>query len=141
MTSVGRQPQFCSGIHVQAHAHAHAHALLLDKLGKEQIGTFDFKVSSCQVYAAEMKAWYESEGFKAFAAEVDEWEAQEKEGKVKSPLKSFRAWRRKKLQGKRQQQKLADRERAKAEKMAAKMKAKADKSAAKPGKKGKAGAI
>lgn len=85
-----------------------------------------------------MKAWYESEGFKAFAAEVDEWEAtQEKEGggKVKSPLKSFRAWRRKKLQGKRQQQKLADRERAKAEKMAAKMKAKADKSAAKPDRK------
>lgn len=88
-----------------------------------------------------MKAWYESENFKTFAAEVDEWQASDeaKDTKaLKAPLKSFRQWRRKKLQGKRQQQKLADRERAKAEKMAAKMKAKADKSAAKPGKKGKA---
>ena len=93
-----------------------------------------------------MKAWYDSEGFKAFATEVDEWEVEMSKGeggegaeggiKMKAPLKSFRAWRRKKLQGKRQAAKLADRERAKAEKMAAKMKAKADKSA-KP-KKGKA---
>ena len=84
-----------------------------------------------------MKAWYESENFKTFAAEVDEWQASDEAKDTKAPLKSFRQWRRKKLQGKRQQQKLADRERAKAEKMAAKMKAKADKSA-KPGKKGKA---
>jgi hypothetical protein len=85
-----------------------------------------------------MKAWYDSEGFKAFTMEVDEWEAEikDKGDFPKAPLKSFRAWRRKKLQGKRQQQKLADRERAKAEKMAAKMKAKGEK--LKP-KKGKAG--
>ena len=47
-----------------------------------------------------MKAWYDSEGFKAFTMEVDEWEAEikDKGDFPKAPLKSFRAWRRKKLQ-------------------------------------------
>ena len=119
-----------------------AMAAIVKKLGAmwasaqaEEKATFEAEAAKQKEnYAAAMKAWYESDSYKSFAAEVDEWQQTEEAKTTKKPGKSFRAWRRKKLQGKRLAQRQADRERAKAEKMAAKLKAKAEK----PGKKAKA---
>ncbi|CAK9056563.1 Poly [ADP-ribose] polymerase 1 (PARP-1) (ADP-ribosyltransferase diphtheria toxin-like 1) (ARTD1) (DNA ADP-ribosyltransferase PARP1) (NAD(+) ADP-ribosyltransferase 1) (ADPRT 1) (Poly[ADP-ribose] synthase 1) (Protein poly-ADP-ribosyltransferase PARP1) [Durusdinium trenchii] len=123
-----------------------AMAAIVKKLGAmwasaqaEEKATFEAEAAKQKEnYAAAMKAWYESDSYKSFAAEVDEWQQTEEAKTTKKPGKSFRAWRRKKLQGKRLAQRQADRERAKAEKMAAKLKAKAEKGG-KPGKKAKAG--